>query len=103
MIGASGGRGDASAAARFSAHLALEQIRELGERPDALAIVVAVQVADVEQHGAEAGGAGPDDVGVEEVADVERRLGTPADALEGAVKDARVGLLDALLGGVDHE
>src|SRR6185436_17874246 len=59
--------------------------------------------ARVHEDGVEAGGAGAEDVDGVEVADVGRLARLETGAVERDLEDARIGLLDADLGGVDDE
>ena len=57
----------------------------------------------IDERVADAGGARAEDVGREDVAEMERARRRNAEPLEGDAEDARVGLLDADLAAVDDE
>src|SRR6266404_1390886 len=79
----------------------LDEIGDGGERADARAIVIGVEVGGVEKDAADAGAPRARDVDVEKVADVDRPFRRAPAALERQVEDPGIGLLATDLRRVD--
>jgi hypothetical protein len=79
-----------------------KELAQLRERSDPRAVGVAIQIADVQQHGLDACRARADDVDVKEIADVDGRGGSRADAIEGDLEKSRIGFFDAFVARIEQ-
>src|SRR5262245_1001554 len=86
-----------------STHSIIDRVSKLPERADARAVHLGIQIHRIEEQRVEPRCTGALDVDPVEVADVKRRLRARADALEGQLEQAWVGLLDALEMRVQHQ